>query len=202
MGLPKKNESIKINQAYYEEESWIQYCKTVAQPSYDYFNNKVMGHKCISIFTACRLANPSYIKERDLTASDIREVITPLVGKLFEESFIDDLIKELADYKMSAQEVNWDGFNIQERIKCAAIYWTKHKNLKAWTKFAHLCMLHQPSSACVERAFSYLKNIFESISTISKQDYIECSLKLMYNRRDYLNLENETSGDESTVIIE
>jgi hypothetical protein len=54
-------------------------------------------------------------------------------------------------------------------------------------------MLYQPSSACVERAFSYLKNIFESISTIAKQDYIECTLKLMYNRRDNHNLENETS---------
>ena len=43
-------------------------------------------------------------------------------------------------------------------------------------------MLLQPSSASVERSFSLLKNVFQKAKT--KQDLIEITLMLQYNRRE------------------
>ena len=61
-------------------------------------------------------------------------------------------------------------------------FWRTHKLFPAWREFAHLCFLLQPSSACVERAFSILKYIYGDQQTTALHDLVETTLMLRYNR--------------------
>ena len=164
-------------------EAWIQFCKQTAQPCYDYFRTEVMNHSSINLYRAARIANPEVMKNTPKNAAAVRDAVRPLQPKLVSNDLIDRMIEELADYQIACIAINWERFDISEKIKAAEEFWSSHKKLKAWTEFAHKCMLLQPSSACVERAFSILKYIFDDQSASSLHDYVETSLMLSYNRR-------------------
>ncbi len=48
-----------------------------------------------------------------------------------------------------------------------------------------MALLVQPSSAVAERVFSILSNCFKDPQTHSSEDYIEASVMLQYNSREY-----------------
>ena len=60
-------------------------------------------------------------------------------------------------------------------------FWSERNSFPAWREFAHLCYLLQPTSACVERAFSMLKYIYSERS-VSLVDLIKTILMLRYDK--------------------
>lgn len=92
------------------------------------------------------------------------------------------MIRELSDYKLIAATIDWEPLNVPQKLQAILDFWKTAHRVPSWQRFAHLCYLLQPSSACVERAFSLLKYIYGEQQKTSKQDIIESTLMLRYNR--------------------
>jgi hypothetical protein len=72
------------------------------------------------------------------------------------------------------------------------LYWRNNsRRLPAWSEAAFLVSLLQPSSGCVERAFSLLRNLFTDRQRSTLEDYIEGSVKLAYNERQRAGVKAE-----------
>ena len=177
------------------KEAWIQYCKRIACPCREYFFDNVVNHPRASVFEAAALANPDYMRrlmleadaDHPVDAAFVRAKVAPLVGKLIPKELLDQMVKEISAYKSVAKTRNWEGVPFAKTKNVADLqmniieFWSTHRGFSAWRKFAHLCFLLQPSSAAVERAFSFLKYIYDKQSKTAKQDLIETTLKLRYN---------------------
>lgn len=175
-------------------DTWIAFCHRTSYQCRNYFMEEVVNHDCMPLFEATRLGNPEFMKNVDLTAQQVRDMVAPLCPKIIPVRLVDQMIRELADYQAAVGHYRIDG-SIQERIERVADFWAiKRKNLKGWTAFAHMCMLLQPSSACVERAFSLLKYILSRSNTL--HDLIEITLMLQYNRRGIGNEEVSIDSDD------
>ena len=96
----------------------------------------------------------SEMQRLQLNAATVRLKAVPLVAcHLISPAHLDNLIAELAQYQLVCACIDWDDKSFAQKTALVEEFWAR---LPAWTKFAHLCMLLQPSSACVERAFSML----------------------------------------------
>ena len=118
-----------------------------------------MQHSAMPFFVAAQMANPHSALRTPLTAEAVRAKVTPLLETLVTVALLQNMISELARYQVACQAAVWDDKSFAEKADLIEIFWTEHKRLSAWTEFAP-CMLIDPSSACVERAFSILKYIF------------------------------------------
>ena len=135
------------------------------------------------IFQAVALANPHYMRSAQLSVAEVRATVAPLIGFLISDALLQNMISELARYQFACAITNeWDDKTWVEKATLIEDFWTKHKLLPAWTEFAHLCMLLDPSSACVERAFSILKYLYGDQQSMALQDKIETALMLRCNR--------------------
>jgi len=176
------------------KDAWIYYCKSLAQPCYDYFKEKVVGHPTMDLFRAAMYGNPEYMCKYSVTSTqELRDAVQPLVAiKFITKELVNSMVQELAEYQLVCDEAStWTTLTYQQRLEKIEDYWAvKRTKLAAWTEFARTCMLLQPSSACVERAFSILKYIFTDQQRTSLGDLIETTLMLRYNRKD-LAIENE-----------
>jgi len=62
-------------------------------------------------------------------------------------------------------------------------FWKVAKaRLPFWSEAAFLVALLQPSSGCVERVFSLLRNLFTNRQECALEDYVQGSVKLTYNQ--------------------
>jgi len=165
-------------------QAWLTYVKGVAAACTDYFRENVMQHPSLPVFEATAMANPHFIlRNAPLSAADVRSKVAPLLDKLVTPALVQNMVSELARYQLACRATaDWDVNTVIEKAKLIETFWTKHQNLPAWTEFAHLCMLLDPSSASVERAFSILKYLFTDLQSRSLQDKIEASLMLRFNR--------------------
>lgn len=147
-----------------------------------YFNEMVMGHNCLPLWRAASMADPLNMQRQTLTAGDLRVRIQPLIGNLVPRPLVDRMVAELSEYERACSNLDWSNETYARRLLNVEEFWSKHKLLPAWTEFAHLVFLLQPTSACVERSFSMLKYIMGDQQTRSLRDKIEASLMLRYNR--------------------
>ena len=164
------------------EQAWIQYCKDTSERCINYFTNEIINHPASGTMQAAALANPDYMRRFPKSAAETREIIQPLVGRLITAAHLDNMIRELTDYKLQCT-ADWSVLEYSDQLQKIISFWSLIRKLPAWRKFAHLCYLLQVSSASVERAFSLLKYIYGDQETTCKQDLIEGKLMLRYNRR-------------------
>jgi len=92
------------------------------------------------------------------------------------------MVAELHKYDQACEKLDWSNDDYQKRLVKVVTFWSSHRLLPAWSEFAHLVFLLQPTSACVERAFSMLKYIMGPQQMHSLRDKIEATLMLRYNR--------------------
>jgi len=129
-----------------------------------------------------RWADPDFMKKVP-TAEIMRNELNPLVDKLIDGDEVDNLIKQMPDYQMSAMlfqpQAKWE-----PKVDCIVQYWQSYKAaLNHWYEFARKCFLLQPSSASVERAFSMLKSIYGKQKSAKLEETVEIELMLRYNNR-------------------
>lgn len=171
-----------------KKQAWINYCQSLAQPCYDYFKDKVVAHPTMALYRAAMYGNPEYMCKYNVTSTqELRNAVQPLVTvKFIKIELVNAMVNELAEYQLVCDEAStWTSLTYQQRLQKIEDYWAiKRVKLAAWTEFAHTCMLLQPSSACVERAFSILKYIFTDQQSSSLGDLIETTLMLRYNRKE------------------
>lgn len=162
--------------------AWKEYCLKLSEPYMNYFDEMVMGHNCLPLWRAASMADPLNMQRQTLTASDLRVRIQPLIGNLVPRPLVDSMVAELSEYERACSNLDWSNEKYDRRLVKVEEFWSTHKLLPAWTEFAHLVFLLQPTSACVERSFSILKYIMGDQQTRSLRDKIEASLMLRYNR--------------------
>jgi hypothetical protein len=164
------------------QQGWINFCKSIAKPCYDYFKDSVMNHPAIHFFIAAQIVDPYHVMTTDPSVTDVQKVLE-VFSKFLTVTETNKLITELADYKHSCS-------GLKRRVHDAIIhgenietFWRNHEgSLPEWTKFAHRIFLLQPTSACVERAFSLLKYTYGDQQQAALMDLIEIQLMLRYNR--------------------
>lgn len=177
-------------------KNWKEHAKFVSGPCLSYWNNHVMTHASLPLFEAAALANPHKMRllvkkeseqrekgvECPSLAEQVRKLCDPLVGKLICHQLVDTMVDELPDYTEICNGIDWSNLSIKEKLDSIKQFWMKYTILESWREFYSLCLLLQPSSACVERAFSILKYIFDEMQGQSLQDKVELALQLRYNR--------------------
>jgi len=75
-----------------------------------------------------------------------------------------------------------DYFN-QEMASVLAHWKQWGSKVPSWSRAARRIMSFTPSSACVERIFSYFKNSFSHLQMKAMQDYVALPVMLQYNSR-------------------
>ena len=164
------------------EEAWKGYCRQLSSPFMNYFDEMVMAHNCTSLWQAASIADPLNMQRKTITPRELRSAVEPLVDRLVPPALVDRMVGELSEYSIACSGLNWKDDKYDVRLEKVEEFWSRHRLLPAWTEFAHIVFLLQPTSACVERAFSVLKYIMGDQQVASLQDKIEASLMLRYNR--------------------
>ena len=164
------------------EFAWVEYCKHVSLKCKEYFFENVLHHEKASMFEAAGLANPDFMRRKNLTAAEVRHAVQCMVGKLISAEDVNIMVNKLTAYKALAATRNWEYLSVEHTMTHVTAFWMDARKVpRALRKIAHLCFLLQPSSAAVERAFSFLKYIYDEQSSTNKQDLIGTTLKLRYN---------------------
>jgi hypothetical protein len=112
--------------------------------------------------------------------------LQPLVGKYIADDEVINLLTEIGAYTVACRDLTSPlGLSWLEKVDNVVNFWDLSKlHLPFWYKFATRCFLLQPSSACVERAFSMLKNIYNKSSVKMYESTAETTLMLQYNYRN------------------
>ena len=155
------------------EQQLMAYALTCVQPGFTYFENRFGGEllPCVS-FQATSLFHPVMITDLYPHASTVED----LKAFHFLQGAIPDLQRELPQYLAAAEGVSAE----VEVLK----WWEKHEDkLPHWSAACQQVLLCQPSSAAVERVFSFLKNSFSDQQSRALEDYVELSLMLQLNKR-------------------
>lgn len=156
------------------EQQLMAYALTCVQPGFTYFESKFGGEllPCVRAFQAASLFHPVKITDLHPDAS----IVEDLKAFHFLQGAILDLQRELPQYLAAAEGVSAE----VEVLK----WWEKHEDkLPHWSAACQQVLLCQPSSAAVERVFSFLKNSFSDQQSRALEDYVELSLMLQLNRR-------------------
>lgn len=141
-----------------------------------------MMHDSLQYFEAAQMASPWWVRRNPLTPVRVEELCRPLIGKLVSCALMNSMIDELSDYTTLCANIDWTSLSPKKCFEPLKEFWRKNKSLAASREFFALCLPLQPSSACVERAFSLLKYIFDDLQGRNLRDKIELALKLRYNR--------------------
>jgi hypothetical protein len=165
--------------------AWVSYCVTTATPCYEHWKTKVMGHPKLWIYSTTAMANPVVMKGAPLSLVAMRTLLEPFYPCLLSKSDISELIEEAPRYYIKCEALNWDpDMKYEDLLPMLQQFWVTHKSLTAWRKFAHICFLLQPSSACVERVFSVLKYVYTTDQQSTMLiDMLETIVMLRHNRR-------------------
>jgi hypothetical protein len=107
------------------------------------------------------------------------------------------LINEFASYKFICEGLQYAKSDAQIHGNEIEKFWSHHEiPLPHWTRFAHILFLMQPTSACVERAFSLLKYIYGNQQQSALMDLVELQLMLRYNRSRFWGEDGEDDISE------
>ena len=166
------------------KQAWVEYAKSCCYRAVDYYREEVVNHPMAAMMKAAATANPDWMR-RVLPPSTeaLRELLDPMVESDFiTQVMVEGLVEEYTLYRTIFVQQNF--YTEKQDVKNYRLlaFWEMHKKaLPKWRAFAHLCYLLQPSSACVERAFSILKAIYTKHQTRTLVDLISVSLMLRYN---------------------
>ena len=109
--------------------------------------------------------------------SDLKPTASTIEVFAFLVNTISNLKTELAEYLSLAGVTKIDILD----------WWVKNADkLQSWATAYKKIMLCQPSSAVSERIFSLLRSSFSDNQNLALEDYIEVSLMLQCNKREYL----------------
>lgn len=160
------------------EASIIQYGVQCVQPVFDCFLSRFDGNikdnlkNSVLFFKSAKLWNPSKI--HTFAADQIEPSLRNLSFLSSEE--IAALLSELPRYIVQAQGFPPDFDEDHE------LWWRQHRlELPAWYSSLAKVAVFQPSSACVERVFSVVNNLYDEQQGSALQDHLEASVMSSYN---------------------
>ena len=107
----------------------------------------------------------------------------PLLGA--DPARVVALKREMPTYLVRAGYVRIEsGLSAEEKTAALAAWWAAEAaSLPAWSALAADVFLVVPSSCAVERVFSVMRDAFDKQQRSAREDYMETSVMLQYNRR-------------------
>jgi hypothetical protein len=146
-------------------------------PGIEYFRSKFLAvdaplAEAMKLFKSARVFDP--LRIRDFDASLVLEAISAL--PFVSPTEVKQMASELSTYTSLAGDVG-AAADLEDFWSAKAVM------IPSWQHVALQVALLQPSSACVERVFSVLRNHFSKRQHRARQDLIEGSVKLSYNER-------------------
>ena len=162
------------------------------QPMYDHFNARFKNDfdsvfssaETLKLFEAIGLANPAFfLRQYDRGVERVRELLLRLPHHV-NALTLASLMSELEMYKSAAEA------NLRATVKHVPdlpSWWLRQTQLPAWREFAVYAFLAQPSSACVERVFSFLANILSDEQINMLSDSLRVILLGRYNDVFHVN---------------
>jgi len=157
----------------------VEMAKNVVDPAILYFRSKFINddaplRQAMSFFEAIRIFDPSRIV--DIPVPKVIEYIKrlPFVTPQDEK----EMVEGRAEY-----------VSLAAAAPDLVSYWRlKQARLPTWSRIAFTAGLVLPSSGCVERVFSLLRNLFNDRQESLLEDYIENSVRSSYNRSQRAHL--------------
>ena len=150
-------------------------------PGFDYFTKVFDGElkPVLDLYEVAQYLRPSKIFEHNPAANDLDSwVIVKAISN--GNISLDSLKGELAAYKALATGVDP---NISNNVEKLSIFWENNQQrLPTFTAlFLHFCILN-PSSASVERVFSFLKHYMDETAYNSLEDYTLLKVMKLFNQ--------------------
>lgn len=190
----------------------VDYCQVRVQPCVDYFKEHFLNvgaplKPMVQTYMSACLANPDYIRRVAHNGADLQEKLTTAIAQLrtmkslmvdIEHPFIPHeagLRAEFSEYIAASQHEDYSAvpygedvlnYNIfKEGLKKIVMFWKPQRAFPTWRKFAHLMMLHQPSSCAAERVFSILQRVLKRQGMSGAHiDLIEATVMGIFNNND------------------
>lgn len=136
-------------------------------------HSNALQKESVDIFKAARLLNFGYVKQHQLSTTDINLLLDPF--PLITEEVITKLVGEKDEYHLAASDVDTD-YDLWS-------FWRDNKTrLPHWYNVAKDIALVQPSFAFMERVFSILRACMDQRQESSFSDRIAAAALLKYNR--------------------
>ena len=147
-----------------------------------YFRDVVVNQDCAPDWRAGSMADPLNMQREKLTESQLRLCIKPLVGKLVSPALVDKMVLELPEYEIACRQLGWRNLSHADRLKKIETFRCSQEHLSAWTSFARLVFLLQPTSMCAQHSLTILDELIEDNQPQSSKSLLEISLMLRFNR--------------------
>ena len=138
--------------------------------------------RTLRILRACRFFNFFFVAETNLLALE-DEMIHLRNIAYFTDDVIEELKEELPNYVAAAQQaVARFDLSKKDEDKNLWTFWKKQQlKLKRFWLAACEVAIIPPSSACVERLFSYFREDFDDTQEKALEDYKEASTMMRFN---------------------
>ena len=128
---------------------------------------------------AAAVLNPLYLER--LSTNEPCDMITDFTSFAWAD---DNMVEALLDELPAMRQLCDDHFT--ETDEQILYFWYQQRantDVETWhNAFLHVASM-APTSAAVERLFSYLQRAFSDSQTLALRDYVETSVKLRYNKR-------------------
>lgn len=145
------------------------------------FNSMVRDNYCFPLWRAASMADPLNMQRGKVTPGDLR------LGSLKDNLVSDELIRRMEDelpaYAKACRSLEWSNHTYVARLSKIIEFWCKHKSyLPAWSEYASLVLLLQPTLRCVDKFQATLDEVIKEKETEPAEYHLEAAVTLRYNR--------------------
>jgi hypothetical protein len=166
---------------------WRNITNQCLEPAREYYTSVVAGDLgyAIEFFKACRVFNPFTMRQHFKSAADLagfKQHPAFAVGGIHHDLYL-GMIEQLPAYRELVKNKR-GGRTVKDGQDPCVFFRLNRNSIPAYAEAFKVANLERPSSAAVERLFSYLRRQFNSQQTSMCHDYIEGSMLLAYNYRD------------------
>jgi hypothetical protein len=168
--------------------------RTFLTPCLTYFDSHILGTQRFQYeyFLGARLLDAGTIKRRDATGdislARIRRELQPIFEGREWPFTVDQLITEYPAYVEAVRQHTFSSGITTLAIKVRSVeirkFWLQYQgSLSTWFQLYCVVAIISPSSACIERLFSFLRRVFGEMQEHAKQDGVELATVMQYNER-------------------
>jgi hypothetical protein len=158
------------------------------EPAFVYFESKCDELATqLGLYEAARMFHPLLARSMQLTPEKVNELAGRILFISNNPSMLSGLTTNLGKYLQQVTLLKGDPADYCDpsKVDIEAIWHSSpFRSLAFWHEAALQCVLHQPSSAPVERVFSILKSVVGDLQGKLLEDYQAGAMMTNYNQRE------------------
>ena len=170
------------------EKAWKEYYLILTGRLMENFNTMVRDNYCFPLWRATSTADPLNMQRGKVTLGDLRNRLGSLKDNLMSDEMISRMEDELPAYAKACKSLEWSNYTYVERLDKIEEFCCIHKSyLPAWSEYASLVLLLQPTLRCVDKFQATLDEFFKEEGTTPAEYHLEAAVTLRYNRGSSMN---------------